>query len=69
MIYVNDINSNSARNGGLIYTTGMDKGIPIGCLQEENGYKVLVVKDHRRIAYIRIDDLVTILMEYQHNNN
>ena len=36
---------------------------------EENGYKVLVVKDHRRIDYIRIDDLVTILMEYQHNNN
>ena len=69
MIYVNDINSNSARNEGLIYTTGMDKGIPIGCLQEENGYKVLVVKDHRRIDYIRIDDLVTILMEYQHNNN
>ena len=69
MIHVNNINDNSARNGGLIYTTGMVKGIPIGCLQEENGYQVLVVKDHRRTDYIRIDDLMTILMEYQHNNN
>ncbi len=67
MICVNDRNSNAARNGGLIYTTGMDKGIPIGCLQEANGDKVLMVKDHRRTDYIRIDDLMTILLEYQHN--
>lgn len=67
MICVHDKNCNAARNGGLIYTTGMAKGIPIGCLQEENGERVLMVKDHRRTDYISIDDLMTILLEYQQN--
>lgn len=61
-------NTDSARNGGLIYTTGLDKGIPIGCLREDNGNKVLVVKDHNRIDSIRVEELITILMEYQYHS-
>lgn len=62
------LNTDSARNGGLIYTTGLDKGIPIGCLKDDHGVKVLVVKDHKRIDSIKIEDLLTILLEYQYNS-
>lgn len=68
VILLMETNLNATKNGGLIYTTGLDKGIPIGCLQENDGKKVLIVKDHRKTDYIRIEELVTILMEYQYNN-
>lgn len=62
---MNEKNETAAKYGGLIYTTGLNKGIPIGRLQENGGNKVLVVKDHKRTDYIMVDDLLHILCEYQ----
>lgn len=55
----------SAKSGGLIYTTGLDKGIPIGCLKVCEGRKVLEVKNGKRIDCIPIGELTSILVQFK----
>lgn len=58
----------SAKNGGYVYTTGLDRGIPIGYLKRVDDRMVLEVKHHKKEDTIDVEELVEILVEYQGNN-
>ena len=61
-------NARTAKNGGMIFTTGLEQGIPVGCLKRVDKRMVLEVKHHKKKDTIDVNELIEILLEFQENN-